>query len=78
MPVDLEVATWCVEMNGALMAGDSGVGKSCLLLRFADDTYTESYISDPRVVLRIHGLISCSELQEVDENDQTLEKSGMM
>ena len=22
-----------------------GVGKSCLLLRFADDTYTESYIS---------------------------------
>ncbi|KAG3271314.1 RAB1A, partial [Ictidomys tridecemlineatus] len=25
--------------------GDSGVGKSCLLFRFADDTYTESYIS---------------------------------
>lgn len=28
-----------------LLIGDSGVGKSCLLLRFADDTYTESFIS---------------------------------
>lgn len=28
-----------------MLIGDSGVGKSCLLLRFADDTYTESYIS---------------------------------
>uniref|UniRef100_A0A8C9UQ88 small monomeric GTPase n=1 Tax=Spermophilus dauricus TaxID=99837 RepID=A0A8C9UQ88_SPEDA len=28
-----------------LLIGDSGVGKSCLLFRFADDTYTESYIS---------------------------------
>lgn len=28
-----------------LLIGDSGVGKSCLLLRFADDNYTESYIS---------------------------------
>jgi len=27
------------------LIGDSGVGKSCLLLRFADDTYQESYIS---------------------------------
>lgn len=25
-----------------LLIGDSGVGKSCLLLRFADDTYTQS------------------------------------
>ncbi|KAA3475406.1 ras-related protein RABD2a [Gossypium australe] len=28
-----------------LLIGDSGVGKSCLLLRFADDSYVESYIS---------------------------------
>ena len=28
-----------------LLIGDSGVGKSCLLLRFADEKYTESYIS---------------------------------
>ena len=28
-----------------VLIGDSGVGKSCLLLRFADDSFTESYIS---------------------------------
>jgi len=28
-----------------LLIGDSGVGKSCLLLRFADDTFTPSFIS---------------------------------
>ena len=28
-----------------LLIGDSGAGMSCLLLRFADDTYAESYIS---------------------------------
>ena len=28
-----------------LLIDDSGVGKSCLLLRFADDSYLESYIS---------------------------------
>uniref|UniRef100_A0A914QFW7 Uncharacterized protein n=1 Tax=Panagrolaimus davidi TaxID=227884 RepID=A0A914QFW7_9BILA len=28
-----------------LLIGDSGVGKSCLMSRFADDTYTESFIS---------------------------------
>jgi len=28
-----------------VLIGDTGVGKSCLLLRFADDNFTESYIS---------------------------------
>ena len=28
-----------------MLIGDTGVGKSCILLRFADDSYTESYIS---------------------------------
>ncbi len=28
-----------------VLAGDAGVGKSCLLIRFADDTFTENYYS---------------------------------
>jgi len=28
-----------------VLIGDTGVGKSCILLRFADDAFTESYIS---------------------------------
>jgi len=28
-----------------LLIGDSGVGKSCLLLRFSEDTFTSSFIT---------------------------------
>mmetsp|Transcript_50377 Transcript_50377/g.126465 ORF Transcript_50377/g.126465 Transcript_50377/m.126465 type:complete len:210 (+) Transcript_50377:359-988(+) len=36
-----------------LLIGDSGVGKSCLLIRFAEDSYTESYISTIGVDFKI-------------------------
>lgn len=39
-----------------LVIGDSGVGKSCLLLRFADDEYNESYISTIGVDFKIRSI----------------------
>ena len=39
-----------------LLIGDSGVGKSCLLLRFADNSYTDSYISTIGVDFKIRNI----------------------
>ncbi len=41
-----------------LIVGDSGVGKSCLLYRFTDDIYTDSYISTIGVDFRIRTIRS--------------------
>jgi len=39
-----------------LLIGDSAVGKSSLLLRFADDTYSESYVTTIGVDFKIRSL----------------------
>uniref|UniRef100_A0A0D9V210 GTP-binding protein n=1 Tax=Leersia perrieri TaxID=77586 RepID=A0A0D9V210_9ORYZ len=46
-------AAACDYLFKLLLIGDSGVGKSCLLLRFADDSYLESYISTIGVDFKI-------------------------
>ncbi|KAK7374456.1 hypothetical protein VNO80_07886 [Phaseolus coccineus] len=59
-PANLRSSFSSLEMNPEydylfklLLIGDSGVGKSCLLLRFADDSYIESYISTIGVDFKI-------------------------
>eukprot|EP00300_Choanocystis_sp_HF-7_P006585 c14789_g1_i1.p1 GENE.c14789_g1_i1~~c14789_g1_i1.p1 ORF type:complete len:209 (+),score=43.83 c14789_g1_i1:1-627(+) len=39
-----------------VLIGDSNVGKSCLLLRFADESFTESYISTIGVDFKIRSI----------------------
>lgn len=35
----------CASKIKIFMVGDSGVGKTCVLVRFADDTFREMFIS---------------------------------
>ena len=39
-----------------VMIGDSGVGKSCILLRFADDKFNENFYATIRVDFRFKNL----------------------
>jgi Ras-related protein Rab-1A len=40
-----------------VIVGNSGVGKSCVLLRFADDCFSESYISTIGVDFKFRTLV---------------------
>lgn len=47
-----------------IIIGDSGIGKSCLLNRFADDTYTDAHISTIGVDFKIRTLeVDCKILK---------------
>jgi len=40
-----------------LLIGDSGVGKSCILLRYSEDTFTDTYISTIGVDFKIKSVV---------------------
>ena len=51
-----------------VMIGDSGVGKSCILLRFADDKFNENFYATIGVDFRFKSIIidnKCIKLQMV-------------
>ncbi|KAJ7002522.1 hypothetical protein NC653_007877 [Populus alba x Populus x berolinensis] len=59
-PFSFSISVWIPVMSNEydylfklLLIGDSSVGKSCLLLRFADDSYVDSYISTIGVDFKI-------------------------
>eukprot|EP01036_Dinobryon_divergens_P027525 gene27525-36319_t len=43
-----------------LLIGDSGVGKSCLLLRYSDDSFTSSFITTIGIDFKIKSIL-CGE-----------------
>ncbi|XP_037656224.1 ras-related protein Rab-1A-like isoform X2 [Choloepus didactylus] len=56
-----------------LLIGESWkVGKSCLLLRFADDTYTESYVSTTGVDFKIRTIALDGKTIKLREFDDSL------
>jgi Ras-related protein Rab-1A len=55
-----------------LIVGNSGVGKSCLLVRFADDIYQENYISTIGVDFKIKSL----EIEEKNVKLQIWDTAG--
>jgi Ras-related protein Rab-8A len=40
-----------------LLIGDSGVGKSCLLLRYSDDSFTSSFITTIGIDFKIKSIV---------------------
>merc|ERR1711916_304757 len=44
-------------MGKLLLIGDSGVGKSCLLLRYSDDSFTQSFITTIGIDFKIKSIL---------------------